>query len=636
MDQQRVKEILEEIKKARIAVYGDFCLDAYWIMDPRGSEVSIETGLHGEAVSRHYYTPGGAANIVANLSALSPAKIKAIAVVGDDIYGRELTSQLKGLNADTSSLVIQKENFNTYTYLKKYHGDVEDPRNDFGVFNERTKETDDLILQNIREALKEYDVLIFNQQVQGSLNNESFIRGANEIFREFDDKIIIVDSRHYNDQFENIYRKTNDIEIAALCGVSVNPSETITFSEIKNYGSQVFGQTNKPVIVTCGSRGVIVFDKEGIHEIPGIQLTSRLDTVGAGDTGLSAVALCLAVGISPSEAAALGNFASAVTVQKLFTTGTANAREIAEISKDPNFIYNADLAENFRDARYLDTTEIEICDEGVLGHFGEIKHVVFDHDGTISTLRQGWEEIMEPVMIKAILGDKYNSIDQANYNEVVKQSREYINKTTGIQTIFQMEGLVKMIDESGFVPKDQILDKFEYKKIYNDALMEMVNKRLHKLHAGELDAFDFMLKGAYKFLSELKKRGVTMYLASGTDVGDVINEATMLGYADMFDGGIYGALRDVTKFSKKMVVERIIKENNLKGNELAVFGDGPVEIREGRRFGGIAIGITSNEIRRYGMEIEKRSRLVKAGSQLLISDFSQYQILISLLFNEKQ
>jgi rfaE bifunctional protein kinase chain/domain len=636
MDQQRVKEILEEIKKARIAVYGDFCLDAYWIMDPRGSEVSIETGLQAEAVSRHYYTPGGAANIVANLSALSPAKIKAIAVVGDDIYGRELTSQLKGLSADTSSLVVQKENFNTYTYLKKYHGDAEDPRNDFGVFNERTKETDDLILQNIREALKEYDVLIFNQQVQGSLNNESFIRGANEIFREFDDKIIIVDSRHYNDQFENIYRKTNDIEIAALCGVSVNPSEMITFSEIKKYGSQVFGQTNKPVIVTCGSRGVIVFDKEGIHEIPGIQLTSRLDTVGAGDTGLSAVALCLAVGISPSEAAALGNFASAVTVQKLFTTGTANAREIAEISKDPNFIYNADLAENFRDARYLDTTEIEICDEGVLGHFGEIKHVVFDHDGTISTLRQGWEEIMEPVMIKAILGDKYNSIDQANYNEVVKQSREYINKTTGIQTIFQMEGLVKMIDESGFVPKDQILDKFEYKKIYNDALMEMVNKRLHKLHAGELDAFDFMLKGAYKFLSELKKRGVTMYLASGTDVGDVINEATMLGYADMFDGGIYGALRDVTKFSKKMVVERIIKENNLKGNELAVFGDGPVEIREGRRFGGFAIGITSNEIRRYGMDIEKRSRLVKAGSQLLISDFSQYQILISLLFNEKQ
>jgi rfaE bifunctional protein kinase chain/domain len=484
MDQQRVNEILQEIKKAKIAVYGDFCLDAYWIMDPRGSEVSIETGLQAEAVSKHYYTPGGAANIVANLSVLNPAKIKAIAVVGDDIYGRELTDQLRALNADTSSLVIQKENFNTYTYLKKYRGDVEDPRNDFGVYNTRTKETDDLILQNIREALREYDILIFNQQVQGSLNNKSFIDGANKIFKEFDDKIIIVDSRHYNEKFEHIYRKTNDIEVAALCGETVNPSESIPFAEIKKYGTQVFRQTNKPVIVTCGSRGVIAFDHDGIHEIPGIQLTSKLDTVGAGDTGLSAAALCLAVGISPAEAAAFGNFASAVTVQKLFTTGTANANEILEISKDPNFIYNADLAENFRDAKYLNETEIEICNDEVLNQFGEIKHVVFDHDGTISTLRQGWEEIMEPVMIKSILGEKYNSIDQANYNEVVKQVQEYINKTTGIQTIFQMEGLVKMIEEFGFVPKEKILDKFEYKKIYNAALMEMVNERLKNCTMG--------------------------------------------------------------------------------------------------------------------------------------------------------
>jgi rfaE bifunctional protein kinase chain/domain len=635
MNQQRVREILEEIKGSKIAVYGDFCLDAYWMMDSRGSEVSIETGLQAEAVSKHYYTPGGAANIVANLSALKPAKIKAIAVVGDDIYGRELTAQLKALNADTSSLVIQEENFNTYTYLKKYRGGTEDPRNDFGVYNARTKATDDLILHNIREALKEYDVLIFNQQVPGSLNNDSFIEGANKIFREFDDKIIIVDSRHYNERFENIYRKTNEIEIAALCGAHVNPSEIITFAQIKAYGTQVLEQTQKPVIVTCGSRGVIVFDRPGIDEIPGLQLTSKLDTVGAGDTGLSAVALCLAVGISPIEAAGFGNFASAVTVQKLFTTGTANAEEVLAISRDPNFIFNADLAENFRDARYLDDTEIEICDERVFNSLGEIKHVVFDHDGTISTLRQGWEEIMEPVMIKAILGANYNSIDQANYNEVVKQVREFINKTTGIQTISQMEGLVKMIEEFGFVPENEILDKFGYKKIYNDSLMEMVNKRLHKLQVGELDAFDFMLKGAREFMSELKRRCVRMYLASGTDVDDVISEANMLGYADMFDGGIYGSLGDMKKYSKKMVVEKIIRENNLKGNELAVFGDGPVEVREGRRFDGIAIGITSNEIRRYGMDIEKRSRLVKAGAQLLISDFSQHQILIKLLFNEK-
>ena len=83
-----------------------------------------------------------------------------------------------------------------------------------------------------------------------------------------------------------------------------------------------------------------------------------------------------------------------------------------------------------------------------------------------------------------------------------------------------------------------------------------------------------------------------------------------------------------------MVIEKIIRDNKLKGNELAVFGDGPVEIRECRRFDGIAIGIASNEIRRYGIDQEKRSRVIKAGAQLLISDFSQHHKLLKLLFKK--
>lgn len=635
MKQKRVIEILSKIKSARVAVYGDYCLDAYWIMDPRGSEISIETGLQAEAVARHYYTPGGAANIVANLAALKPASIRTIAVVGDDIYGRELTAQLQTFGADTSGLVIQKENFQTYTYLKRYLGDVEAPRNDFGLWNQRSQDTDTEIISKLRQALQDFDVVIFNQQVPGSLNNDSFITAVNQLFREFKHKTVIVDSRHYNERFGSIYRKTNDIEIAHLCGLSVNSTEVISVAEVKKFAGTVYQKTQKPVFVTCGPRGLVVVDKAGTHEVPGIDLHAKLDTVGAGDTCISAIALCLSVGIEPKEAAAFANYASAVTVQKLFTTGTANDDEMLQISGDPNFVYNYDLSENFRNAQYIQGTEMELCDAQVLERLGEIKHAVFDHDGTISTLRQGWEEIMEPVMIKAILGDAYQNVDQNAYNNVVKQSKDFIHKTTGIQTIFQMEGLVKMVEDFGYVPREKILDKYEYKEIYNDALMEMVNRRLEKLQAGELDVNDFTVKGAVPFLQELKKRGVTMYLASGTDVEDVINEAKVLGYADFFDGGIYGAVRDVTRFSKKMVMDNIITSHKLKGNEMAVFGDGPVEIRESRRFDGIAIGITSNEIRRFGMDIEKRTRLVKAGAHLLISDFSQYKKLLKILFREK-
>lgn len=243
---------------------------------------------------------------------------------------------------------------------------------------------------------------------------------------------------------------------------------------------------------------------------------------------------------------------------------------------------------------------------------------------------------MEPVMMKAILGDSYDTIDAAGFKKVQRETQEFIHKTTGIQTIYQMEGLVNMVREAGYVPEDQILDKFQYKQIYNDALMELVNKRMAKLQAGELDWEDYTMKGAVAFLHELKERGVVMYLASGTDVDDVRHEATVLGYADLFDGGIYGALREYTKFSKKMIIERIIRDNNLNGNELAVFGDGPDEIREGRRSGGISIGITSNEVQRHGHNFDKRPRLVKAGAQLIIPDFSQYRKLVSLLFKEEE
>ncbi|MDT8300996.1 MAG: PfkB family carbohydrate kinase, partial [Sedimentisphaerales bacterium] len=211
MKENRINEILTQIKKVKIAVYGDFCVDAYWLLDPRGSEVSLETGLQARAVGRHYYSLGGASNVVANIVALQPAVIQVIGVVGDDIFGRELKRQFHELNVDTKHLVIQKENFDTVTFGKPYLEDKEQPRIDFGFFNKRTEETDQALLDGIAEALQNADVLIVNQQVPGSITNESFIDRANALFKKHADKIVLLDSRHFGRKFKNIYRKTNDL-----------------------------------------------------------------------------------------------------------------------------------------------------------------------------------------------------------------------------------------------------------------------------------------------------------------------------------------------------------------------------------------------------------------------------------------
>ena len=633
MKAKRIREILTEIKKVKIAVYGDFCLDAYWMIDPRGSEVSVETGLQAQAVSRGYYTLGGASNITANISALTPAGIRVIGVIGDDIFGRELSRQLTSLDVDTSSLIVQKENFDTVTFAKRYLQDQEQARIDFGFFNRRSKETDDVLLRNLRSALQSCDAVIFNQQVPGSITNEEFIQEANKLFREFNDKIILFDSRHYGGRFENVYRKLNDIEAALLNGVDAKTDDVITLSDIRRYAGNLYAKSNKPIFVTRGSRGILTIDSEGIHTLPGIQLLKKLDTVGAGDTTLSALGLCLAVGTTPSEAAEFANFAAAVTVQKLFRTGTASGEEILEISKDPDYIYQPELAEDPRRGQYLEGAEIELCCEPAFCRtaFGNIKHAVFDHDGTISTLRQGWEQIMEPMMIKAILGEKYETADETLYHKTRKRVRDYIDKSTGLQTIIQMQALVEMVGEFGCVPREKILDKSGYKQIYNNSLMQMVNQRIARFNSGQLDISDYTIKGAVQFLNILRQKGIKLYLASGTDRQDVIREAKVLGYADFFDGGIYGATGDITKYSKKIVIEKIMSENNLAGPELLVLGDGPVEIRESRRRDGIAIGIASDEIRRHGLNMEKRTRLIKAGAHIIVPDFSQPDELSALL-----
>jgi sugar/nucleoside kinase (ribokinase family)/phosphoglycolate phosphatase-like HAD superfamily hydrolase len=543
-----------------------------------------------------------------------------------------MITQFRELGVDTDSLTIQKETFDTYTYTKKYYGEREDPRIDFGLKNKRSQESDAEILKNIRDVLENYDALIFNQQVPGSITNQSFIDEANKLFEEYNDKIVMLDSRHFNSLFKNVYRKANEIETAVLNNQDVKPGDFVSLEDARKFGTNVFNQYKKPIFVTCGSRGIITIDSSGISEVPGIQLLKRLDTVGAGDTTISALTSCLAAGIPAKEAATFANYAAAVTVQKLFTTGTASGEEIIALAKEADFNYLPELAADIRQAEYLPDSEIEVCQPGVLSRMGKIKHVLFDHDGTISTLRQGWEQVMEPVMIKAILGTQFNSVDTGTYQEVKKRVLEFIDMSTGIQTIVQMEGLVGMVDEFNFVPKNEILDKLGYKKLYNDALMEVVNKRIEKFKSGQLSMEDFTLKGAVDFLKLLKKKGEKLYLASGTDKEDVLNEAKILGYANLFDGEIHGAIGDITKYSKKMVIDKIISDHDLKGEELVVFGDGPVEIKESVRFEGIAIGVASDEVRRYDLNPEKRSRLIRSGAHFIISDFSQPEKLMNLLF----
>ena len=629
----RLKEILTEISSVRIGVVGDFCIDAYWLLDETNIELSVETNKPTHAVAKQRYHLGAAGNLVSNLSALGVDSIASFGVIGDDLFGREMLKLMENINVDVSGMIIQGENWNTSVYAKPYIDLEEQERIDFGRFNVISNSTADKLISSIKKALPELDGLIINQQLKQGIHSEYFIGRLQELINLNADKVILLDARDISDKYSGIICKLNAIEAARICNQDKEINQAISVDEIIGYAKQIYDRTGRDVIITRSDRGILAFDGTRVSSVPGILVSGQIDPVGAGDTTAATITSALAANASLDEAIEIGNYAAAVVVQKLRQTGTASVDEIVNLAENCDYVYNPEIAEDIRKAKYFRDTELEIVNPNVISGNTKIKHIIFDNDGTISTLREGWESIMEPVMIKAILGDNYNDASEELYQRIVKRVREYIDLSTGIETIVQMEALVEMVKQFGLVEQDKILDAMGYKEIYNQALMDMVEKRIAKLKRGELDRSDYLIKGAEEFLEQLSERGVKLYLASGTDNNDVIREAEILGYAKYFEGRIYGWAGKGTGSAKKKVIEQILRENNLSGNELMCIGDGPVELRLCKKAGGTAIGVASNEIRRYGLNLTKRTRLIKAGADIIVPDYSQREKLLDIVFS---
>jgi rfaE bifunctional protein kinase chain/domain len=629
MTTEQLEALLARIAGTRIGVIGDYCLDAYWTLDESLSEISIETGLATRPVRAQRYSLGGAGNVVNNLVALGVRTVHAFGVVGNDPFGREMTRILRASGVDCTGIFIQDADWNTAVYTKPVEGGKEQGRIDFGNANRIDPRTSAALIDALRGALRELDLVIVNQQLLHGIHTAE-LRGRLAEVIGASKAPFICDSRSFSDSYDGAVRKLNDREALRIVGVQWDRDDPVPRADAEGAMETLYGRWKTPVFLTRGPRGMLVRDGRGVHEVPGLQIVGRIDTVGAGDSALAGIAAALAAGSDPLSAATLGNFAAAVTVKKLFITGTASPEEVLAVGKDPDYVFSPELADNPRAARYHGETEIEVTGSA-LDAFHPT-HAIFDNDGTISTLREGWEQIMEPVMIRSVLGEGWRTADEKLFLTVQERVRDYIDMTTGVQTLVQMHGLVDMVREFAIVPDSEVKTPEGYKDMYNKELLAMVSRRIRKLHRGELCVDDYTLKGALPLLTALHAAGVKLYLASGTDEADLRSEAEALGHAALFEGRIHGAVGDIAVEAKKIVLEKILGEIGAKNaHTLVTFGDGPVEMRETKRRGGRTIGVASDEVRRFGWNLRKRTRLIRAGADLVVPDFSQWKSLCRVL-----
>lgn len=263
--------------------------------------------------------------------------------------------------------------------------------------------------------------------------------------------------------------------------------------------------------------------------------------------------------------------------------------------------------------------------EVVRGDFprGGFRAAIFDFDGTLSLLRRNWQDVMIPMMV-----DILQETGTAESREELYRCVEgFVMRLNGRQTIYQMMRLAEEVAQRGGRP----LDPLEYKHRYHDLLWCQVGVRVDAVRSGRVPPEEMTVPGCREMLGRLRKAGLELYLASGTDLKYVRQEADLLQLSEYFGQHIYGALDDYRRFSKALIIAQMIRDTGVAGRQIVAFGDGFVEMEETKKVGGLAVGVASNEETRQGINAWKRNRLIQAGADIILGDYRHHEALLELV-----
>jgi phosphoglycolate phosphatase-like HAD superfamily hydrolase len=248
---------------------------------------------------------------------------------------------------------------------------------------------------------------------------------------------------------------------------------------------------------------------------------------------------------------------------------------------------------------------------------------MFDFDGTLSLIRSGWLDIMLDMMTGTL-----STLGSGESAEQLRaESFDRVWPHTGNDTLFQMAEFAAMIEARGGTPKDPQV----YKQRFLDELFGISERRIEDAAAGRATPDQYVVPGSRAILEDLRSRGLTLYLASGTDHDRLVHEAAVLDIARYFDGRIYGA-----PHSKSALVTEITTAPGMHPSMLIGFGDGPTEIAAVHGAGALAIGVASDEPDCRKVSPFKRRSLIEHGADYIIPNYLCRQALLPILFADHE
>lgn len=247
-----------------------------------------------------------------------------------------------------------------------------------------------------------------------------------------------------------------------------------------------------------------------------------------------------------------------------------------------------------------------------------VRAAVFDFDGTVSLLSEGWQELMQ-ALFESILFERV-SFTESEAETERKKIAQFIFELTGKPSFFQCARFVEEVALCGG-------PKLDAKRVHAEFL-SLIDRRLEEreeaIRSGEVPAETFLVPGVRPFLERLQAMGWRLMLVSGSVDAMVQRQCCLLRLHDFFDGGVFGSPTNTSQsFSKEAVIRDFMARFGLKPAEIVGFGDGFVETHFVHAIGGFAVGLATREKERDGKINEwKREKLLEASADAILPDFS--------------
>ncbi len=185
------------------------------------------------------------------------------------------------------------------------------------------------IIDRLRTLVPQVDGVIVADQVQeancGTVTDKVCAEiGA--LAQDHPDVIFAADSRKRIGRCQHVIIKPNAFE--AVAAVRSDCPDEVSLDLARECGTTLHRRSGKPVFLTLGDQGVLLFASTGCEHVPAVPVEGEIDIVGAGDSFMAAAMSALCSGASPREAALLGNLVASITIQQIGTTGTATPSQV--------------------------------------------------------------------------------------------------------------------------------------------------------------------------------------------------------------------------------------------------------------------------------------------------------------------